>query len=272
MDNGRGKDGSPDDDGDIGCCGYILMALSVFTLIIFFPFSLCCAIKIVQEYERAVIFRLGRVVSGGAKGPGLFFLLPFIDAFKSVDIRTATFDVPPQEVLTKDSVTVSVDAVIYIRIFDATMSIINVEDANRSTKLLAATTLRTVLGMKNMSEILSQREEISEGMQQMLDQATDPWGVKVERVEIKDVRLPVQLQRAMAAEAEASREARAKVVAAEGEKNASRALKEAADVLAESPAAIQLRYLQTLNSIAAERNSTIIFPLPIDLLSGMLKK
>ncbi|KAL5012045.1 hypothetical protein ScPMuIL_010596 [Solemya velum] len=171
MDNGRGKDGSPDDDGDIGCCGYILMALSVFTLVIFFPFSLCCAIKIVQEYERAVIFRLGRVVSGGAKGPGLFFLLPFIDAFKSVDIRTATFDVPPQEVLTKDSVTVSVDAVIYIRIFDATMSIINVEDANRSTKLLAATTLRTVLGMKNMSEILSQREEISEGMQQMLDQS-----------------------------------------------------------------------------------------------------
>lgn len=258
--------------GDLGACGYVLYALSIILVVLFFPFSLCFTIKIVQEYERAVIFRLGRVVSGGAKGPGMFFVYPCLDEFKKVDLRTTAFDVPPQEILTKDSVTVAVDAVVYSRIFDPTMSVCNVENAQYSTKLLAATTLRNVLGTKNMSELLSERETISEQMQTILDVSTDPWGIKVERVEIKDVRLPQQLQRAMAAEAEASREARAKVLAAEGEQKASRALKEAADIMMESPAAIQLRYLQTLNSIAAEKNSTIIFPLPIDLLSSMVKK
>lgn len=232
---------------------------------------MCLSIKVVQEYERAVIFRLGRLVSGGAKGPGLFFIIPCIDSYTKVDMRTVSFDVPPQEVLTKDSVTVAVDAVVYYRIQNAAMSITNVEDSNRSTRLLAATTLRNVLGTKNLSEILSDRESISHIMQTSLDEATDPWGVKVERVEVKDVRLPVQLQRAMAAEAEAAREARAKVIAAEGEQKASRALKEAADVMAESPAAIQLRYLQTLNTISAEKNSTIIFPLPIDLMQSFMK-
>jgi len=189
-----------------------------------------------------------------------------------VDLRTVSFDVPPQEVLTRDSVTVAVDAVVYYRVQNATMSITNVEDSNRSTRLLAATTLRNVLGTKNLSEILSDRENISHTMQVSLDEATDPWGVKVERVEVKDVRLPVQLQRAMAAEAEAAREARAKVIAAEGEQKASRALKDAADVMIQSPAALQLRYLQTLNTISAEKNSTIIFPLPIDMLQGFIKK
>ncbi|XP_076091136.1 band 7 protein AGAP004871-like isoform X4 [Mytilus galloprovincialis] len=257
--------------GSVGCCGYILWCLSILLIICTFPFSMCLSIKVVQEYERAVIFRLGRLVSGGAKGPGLFFIIPCIDSYTKVDMRTVSFDVPPQEILTKDSVTVAVDAVVYYRIQNAAMSITNVEDSNRSTRLLAATTLRNVLGTKNLSEILSDRETISHVMQTSLDEATDPWGVRVERVEVKDVRLPVQLQRAMAAEAEAAREARAKVIAAEGEQKASRALKEAADVMAESPAAIQLRYLQTLNTISAEKNSTIIFPLPIDLMQSFMR-
>ncbi|XP_063425124.1 stomatin-like isoform X1 [Mytilus trossulus] len=259
------------DDGP-GCCGCILMGLSYFIVGMFFPFSLAMCIKIVQEYERAVIFRLGRVLPGGAKGPGMFFILPCLDDFKKVDLRTVANDVPPQEILTKDSVTVAVDAVIYSSIYDPTMSVINVENADASTRLLAATTLRNVLGTKNMSEILSDRDSIAHEMKSLLDQATDPWGIRVERVEIKDVRLPMQLQRAMAAEAEASREARAKVIAAEGEQHASIALKEAADIMASSPAAIQLRYLQTLSTIASEKNSTIIFPLPIDMLAAFGKK
>ncbi|KAH3792006.1 stomatin-2-like [Dreissena polymorpha] len=175
-------------------------------------------------------------------------------------------------ILSRDSVTVSVDAVIYARIFDAVISICNVENVHSSTRLLAATTLRNVLGTKQLSEILTDREIIAQQMQTILDHATDPWGVKVERVEVKDVRLPVQMQRAMAAEAEATRDARAKVILADGEMKASRSLKEAADIMSQSPCAMQIRYLQTLNSIAAEKNSTIIFPLPIDLLSGLMKK
>lgn len=269
---GANDDTTPRDGGNVGCCGYILWYLSLVVIALTVPFSLCLCIKVVQEYERAVIFRLGRLIAGGAKGPGLFFIIPCIDSYTKVDIRTVSFDVPPQEVLTKDSVTVAVDAVVYYRVQNATMSITNVEDCNRSTRLLAATTLRNVLGTKNLSEILSERETISHVMQSSLDEGTDPWGVKCERVEIKDVRLPVQLQRAMAAEAEAAREARAKVIAAEGEQKASRSLKEAAEVLTEAPAALQLRYLQTLNTISAEKNSTIIFPLPIDLLQSFMSR
>ncbi|XP_076436461.1 mechanosensory protein 2-like isoform X2 [Babylonia areolata] len=261
-----------EEGGSLGCCGFILYVLSLLAIVVTFPFSLCLCIKVVQEYERAVIFRLGRILSGGAKGPGLFFIIPCMDSYTKVDLRTVSFDVPPQEVLTRDSVTVAVDAVVYYRVQNATMSITNVEDANRSTRLLAATTLRNVLGTKNLAEILSDREAISHLMQTSLDECTDPWGIRVERVEIKDVRLPVQLQRAMAAEAEAAREARAKVIAAEGEQKASRALKEAAEIITESPAALQLRYLQTLNSISAEKNSTIIFPLPIDLMQGFMQR
>merc|ERR1712031_90994 len=175
-------------------------------------------IKIVAEYERAVIFRLGRL--SGAKGPGLFFILPCIDELQRVDLRTVSFDIPPQEVLTKDSVTIAVDAVVYYKIQDANASIQNVENASESTRMLAQTTLRNMLGTRTLSGILSEREEIAQEMLELLDKATDPWGIKVERVEVKDVRLPVNLQRAMAAEAEAAREAKAKIIAAEGEMNA----------------------------------------------------
>ncbi|XP_059094738.1 band 7 protein AGAP004871-like isoform X3 [Tigriopus californicus] len=253
-----------------GLCAAILTFVSLVLVLVTMPLSLCVTVKVVQEYERAVVFRLGRLRSGGAKGPGLFFIMPCVDTYKKVDLRTVSFDVPPQEVLSRDSVTVSVDAVVYYRVSNPTMATNNIEDYSHSTRLLAATTLRNVLGTKNLAEILSEREIISQVMQNALDEATDPWGVKAERVEIKDVRLPVQLQRAMAAEAEAAREARAKVIAAEGEQKASRALREAASVIAESPSALQLRYLQTLNSIAAEHNSTIIFPMPMDIMSHFM--
>merc|ERR1719245_425592 len=235
------------------------------------PFSLFVCFKVVQECERAVIFRLGRLLKGGSRGPGIFFVLPCIETYQKVDLRTITLGVPPQEVLTKDSVTVSVDAVVYYRVSNATVSVANVENAHHSTRLLAQTTLRNILGTKSLHEILSDRESISTSMQNALDDATEPWGIKVERVEIKDARLPEQLQRAMAAEAEASREARAKVIAADGEKRASKALREASNVIEQSPAALQLRYLQTLNSISSEKNSTIVFPVPIDFISQFVQ-
>ncbi|CAD5118633.1 DgyrCDS7321 [Dimorphilus gyrociliatus] len=264
--------GADESTDGLGICGWVLTIFAWFLALVTFPLSLCVCMKVVQEYERAVIFRLGRLLSGGAKGPGIFFVLPCIESYTKVDLRTVSFDVPPQEVLTKDSVTVSVDAVVYYRVSNATVSVANVENAHHSTRLLAQTTLRNVLGTKNLSEILSEREAISNSMQLILDEATTNWGIRVERVEIKDVRLPVQLQRAMAAEAEAAREARAKVIAAEGENDSARALKEAADVMAESPAALQLRYLQTLSTISSEKNSTIIFPLPIELISHFSSK
>ncbi|XP_002166790.2 mechanosensory protein 2 isoform X1 [Hydra vulgaris] len=253
---------------EMGICAWILTILSFLIVLCTLPFSLIFCLKIVQEYERAVIFRVGRLLKGGAKGPGIFFILPCVDNYTKIDLRVISFDVPPQEILTRDSVTVSVDAVTYFRISCPIASVCNVEDAGRSTKLLAQTTLRNELGTKNLSEVLMERENISKNLQHILDQATEPWGVKVERVEIKDVRLPQMLQRAMAAEAEASREARAKVIAAEGEMNAARALKEASDVISESPSALQLRYLQTLQAISAEKNSTIIFPFPIEFMSA----
>jgi len=248
-----------------GPCAVFLTGVSALLVILTLPWSLAFCIKVVQEYERAVIFRLGRLRPGGAKGPGIFFVIPCVDQFRCVDLRTVSFDVPPQEILSCDSVTVSVDAVVYFNVIDAELALCSVDDFSHSTRLLAATTLRNVLGTKNLSQILAEREAISQLMQSVLDEATDPWGVKVERVEVKDVRLPVHLQRAMATEAEAAREARAKVIAAEGEQKASKALKEAAEVIHESPHALQLRYLQTLNSISAEHNSTIIFPMPISL-------
>ncbi|XP_064488000.1 stomatin-like isoform X2 [Ornithodoros turicata] len=224
--------------------------------------------RTVQEYERVVIFRLGRLVKGGARGPGMFFIIPCIDTYMKVDLRTVSYNVPEQEILTKDSVTVTVDAVVFYRIQNATTAVTNVENCGYSTHLLAATSLRNALGTRNLSEILSEREAIGHTMQTNLDDTTTAWGVKVERVEIKDVRLPVQMQRVMAAEAEASREARAKVIASEGEQRAARPLKEAADVISMSGPALQLRYLQTLTSIAAERNSTVVFPLPMEFIKG----
>lgn len=263
------------DDGEEGnsCCSGFVIVMSYVLMIVFLPFTIWGCFKIVKEYERAVIFRLGRLRGkegkrGGASGPGLFFINPFIDTYRAVDLRTKAFDVPPQEILTRDSVTVFVDAVVYFQVVNPMLAVCNNENYNKSTQLLAATTLRNVLGTKNLSEILSDRETIADTMHNYIEEATDPWGVHVERVEIKDVRLPKDMQRAMAAEAEATRDARAKVIASEGEMKSSKGLKEAAEVMMESPAALQLRYLQTLHTIAAERNSTIIFPLPMDLLDA----
>uniref|UniRef100_A0A6Q2YUD6 Band 7 domain-containing protein n=1 Tax=Esox lucius TaxID=8010 RepID=A0A6Q2YUD6_ESOLU len=261
-----------ENSGSLGVCGWFLVILSSLLTFTLFPLTIWFCIKIVQEYERAVIFRLGRITDRKAKGPGIFFVLPCTDSFVKVDLRTVSFDIPPQEILTKDSVTVCVDGVVYFRVSDPISSVANVSNSNYSTRLLAQTTLRNVLGTKNLAELLSDREGISHSMQASLAEATDPWGIMVERVEIKDVKLPQQLQRAMAAEAEASREARAKVIAAEGEMNASRALKEASLVISESPSGLQLRYLQTLTTIAAEKNSTIIFPLPMDVISHFMRK
>ncbi|KAI1893626.1 hypothetical protein AGOR_G00125650 [Albula goreensis] len=262
-------------DGHVGKLGYwglLLVSLSTVFVILTFPISIFMCIKIIQQYERAVIFRLGRITDKKPKGPGIVFVLPCTDTFVKVDMRTVSFGIPHQEILTKDSVTVSVDGVVYFRVNCPVSSVVNVSNANFSTHLLAQTTLRNVLGTKNLSELLSDREGMSRSMQACLDEATNPWGIKVERVEIKDVTLPKQLQRAMAVEAEAMREARAKVIAAEGEMNASRALKEASIVIAESPSALQLRYLQTLNNIAAENSSTIVFPLPIDMMQSFLHR
>ena len=247
----------------------VLKFFSILLVVITFPFSFIFCLQTVQEYERAIIFRLGRVKKGGVMGPGLFFILPFMDTVSVVDLRTISFDVPCQELLTRDSVTVMVDAVVYYNIEDAMAAICNVEQYGASTRLLASTTLRNTLGTKTLMQILQEKEAMAEEMQNILDTATDPWGIKVQRIEVKDVRLPAQMQRAMAAEAEADREARAKVVAADGERRAAVALREASDIMDQSSSALQLRYLQTLTSIAAERNSTIIFPVPVNLLAGM---
>ncbi|MBZ3890611.1 Proline and serine-rich protein 1 [Sciurus carolinensis] len=225
--------------------------------------------QIIKEYERAVVFRLGRIQADKAKGPGLILVLPCIDVFVKVDLRTVTCNIPPQEILTRDSVTTQVDGVVYYRIYSAVSAVANVNDVHQATFLLAQTTLRNVLGTQTLSQILAGREEIAHSIQTLLDDATELWGIRVARVEIKDVRIPVQLQRSMAAEAEATREARARVLAAEGEMNASKSLKSASMVLAESPIALQLRYLQTLTTVATEKNSTIVFPLPMNILEGI---
>lgn len=249
------------------CFEKLLIGLSYLLFFLTLPFSLVVSIKIVNEYERAVIFRLGRVRKGKARGPGIFFILPCIDEYFEVDLRTISFDVPSQEILSKDAVTVNVDAVVYFRVQDPMKAILELKNADYATRLIAQTTLRNVLGTKELTEILTERENISQTLQSILDSATDPWGVKVERVEIKDVSLPKNMQRAMAAEAEARREAKAAIIAAEGEKTASENLKEASEILMTSPASMQLRYLQTLNLIAAEKNSTIVFPLPMDFMT-----
>lgn len=254
-----------------GCCGVILIGVAYIIWFFTLPLSLFVSIKVVKEYERAVIMRMGRMLKGGAKGPGLFFILPCTDEFKLVDLRTVTFNVPQQEILTKDSVTVSVDAACYYKIVNPVSSVLNVADAQFSTRLLAATTLRNILGTRTLQEILQDKEVLAHMMTEQLDNTSETWGIKVERVELKDVKLPLQMQRAMAAEAESTREARAKVIAAEGEQKASVALAAAANVINQSPVALQLRYLQTLTTISAEKNSTIIFPIPIEMLKQFSK-
>ena len=226
------------------------------------------AVKIVPEYERGVIFRLGRVQE--AKGPGIFIIIPIIDQMIRVDMRTVTMDVPTQEAITRDNVTVKVNAVCYFRVLDPVAAVVNVANYLLATGQIAQTTLRSVLGQSELDELLSQRDQINRQLQQIIDEQTEPWGIKVSIVEIKDLELPQSMQRAMARQAEAEREKRAKVIHAEGELQASEQLAEAARIMSSEAGAIQLRYLQTLNDIAAEHNSTIIFPLPIELLRGMM--
>lgn len=245
-----------------------LLNLPLLFLILLIIVVLSSAVRIVQEYERGVIFRLGRLV--GAKGPGLFFIIPIIDRMLKVDLRVVTLDVPSQEVITKDNVTVKVNAVVFFRVVDPSAAIVQVEDFKRATWNISQTTLRNVVGQSELDDLLANREEINHKLQQIIDETTEPWGVKVTIVEVKDVELPQSMQRAMAKQAEAEREKRAKIVHAEGEALAAQRLAEAANVMAANPVSVQLRYLQTLTEISVEKNSTIIFPVPVDLLEGLL--
>jgi len=244
---------------------FIYFVIAVVVIIL-----LAAAIKIVQEYERGGVFRLGRFV--GLRGPGLIFLIPFIERMKKIDLRVITMDVPQQECITMDNVTVKVDAVIYFRVVDAADAILKVLDFIKATSLLAATTLRNVVGQSELDELLAHRDRLNEKIQTVVDEGTNPWGIKVSMVEVKDVELPQTMQRAMAAQAEAERDRRAKVVHAEGEYQAAEKLAEAAKIISTEPAALQLRYLQTLSNIATERSNTILFPLPIDMLSAFTGK
>jgi len=252
-----------------GFLGNVILAISILLCICLFPIALPAGFRVIREYERAVIFRLGRQKSKVASGPGLFFVIPCTDSFIKIDKRTICFDVPPQDIITKDNVTVTVNGVVYYRVIDANASVLNVNNANVSTQLLAQTTLRNALGAYTLAGILSEREAIANQLQGVLDKATDPWGIYVERVEVKDVLLPLKLQRAMAQEAEADREAKAKIISAEGEKDASVNLELAAKEINKVPVAFQLRYLQTLKTISAEKSSTIVVPLPKELLKKL---
>ncbi len=250
----------------------LLASLSTFGMLIILILItvLGSSIKIVQEYERGVIFRLGRLV--GAKGPGIFFIIPMVDRMVRVDLRVITLDVPSQEAITKDNVTVKVNAVAYYRILVPEDAIVQVEDYRRATFQIAQTTLRSVLGQSDLDELLSHREKINQKLQQIIDEQTEPWGIKVSLVEVKDVELPSSMQRAMARQAEAEREKRAKIIHAEGEDDAAGRLAHAAKTIAESPGAMQLRYLQTLTEIGVDKNTTTIFPLPLELVKAFLER
>lgn len=242
----------------------VLVVLAVFLAVV-----LAASIRIVQEYERGVIFRLGRLV--GARGPGLFFIIPIIERMRKVDLRVITMDVPGQEVITRDNVTVRVNAVAYFRVMDPEAAVVRVLDYIRATSQIAQTTLRSVLGQSDLDELLSQRDQINQRLQQIIDEQTEPWGIKVTIVEVKDVELPQGMQRAMARQAEAERERRAKVINAEGEFQAAERLAEAGRIMAAQSATLQLRFLQTLTEVAAEKNSTIVLPVPIDLISAFMQ-
>jgi regulator of protease activity HflC (stomatin/prohibitin superfamily) len=233
-------------------------------------FILSQAIKIMNEYERGVIFRLGRLIA--SKGPGIIFLIPLVDKLQRMSLRLVTFDVPPQDVITRDNVSIKVNAVLYYRVMDPNKAVVEVADYAYATSQLAQTTLRSVCGQAELDELLAEREKISIRLQETLDKDTDPWGIKVSKVELKHIDLPPEMQRAMAKQAEAERERRAKVIHAEGEHQASAKLADAASVLSKDPTALQLRYLQTLSEIATEKNSTMLFPIPIDLFKPFLKK
>lgn len=241
-----------------------------FTLILLLLMLLASMLRVLREYERGVIFRLGRFI--GVKGPGLIILLPVIDKMVKVSLRTVVLDVPPQDVITKDNVSIKVNAVVYFRVMDPAKAVLEVEDFLYATSQLSQTTLRSVLGEVELDEVLSHREKLNERLQTIIDRQTDPWGIKVSAVEIKHVDLPQEMQRAMARQAEAERERRAKIIAAEGEFQASRRLAEAAEILAKNPITIQLRFLQTATELATEKTTTIIFPLPVELFSGMYQR
>ena len=239
-------------------------------LVVFVVILLVSSIRIVAEYERGVIFRLGRLM--GARGPGLFLIIPLVERMVRLDLRVITHDVPAQEVITRDNVTIKVNAVLYFRIVDPNRSVTEVADYQRATSQIAQTSLRNVVGQSHLDELLAEREQINRRLQQIIDEQTEPWGIKVTIVEIKDVELPATMQRAMARQAEAERERRAKVINAEGELQASEKLAQAGRVLAEVPTTMQLRYLQTLTEIASEQNSTIVFPIPIELLGHLFPR
>lgn len=248
----------------LGCVGTPIIIAAIILI-----FILASAIRILREYERGVIFRLGRLI--GAKGPGLIILIPIVDRMVRVDLRTVAHDVPPQDVITKDNVSLKVNAVVYFRVMDSNKAVVEVEDFYFATSQLAQTTLRSILGQSELDEILTHREKINQSLQHILDQATDPWGIKVSMVEVKHVDLPLEMQRAMARQAEAERERRAKVINAEGEYQAAQRLTEAATIIQAAPAALQLRFLQTLREVAAENNSTTLFPVPIDLFQPFIE-
>lgn len=243
---------------------------SIVVIIIIAAFILPQALRILREYERGVVFRLGKLV--GAKGPGLIFLIPLVDRMVKIDLRVVTIDVPKQEIMTKDNVPATVDAVIYFRVVDPNAAVVKVENYWKATSLIAQTTLRSVLGQSALDELLSQRDIINRKLQEIIDQQTEPWGIKVTSVETKEVSLPDSMKRAMAKEAEAERERRAKVVNAEGEFQAAEKMVQAAALISKEPIALQLRYLQTMREMSNERNTTTFLPLPIDLFSSFLKK
>ncbi len=241
-----------------------------FIGIIFLIIILANAIRILREYERGVVFRLGRLI--GAKGPGIIFLIPIVDRMVKVTLRTVVMDVPPQDVITRDNVSIKVNAVVYFRVIQAERAIVEVENYLFAISQLAMTTLRSVLGQSELDELLAQREKINDQLQQIIDSHTEPWGIKVSSVVVKNIDLPQEMQRAMAKQAEAERERRAKVIHAEGEFQASQRLSDAAKIMSTNPMALQLRFLQTLTEVASEKNSTTIFPVPIDLLAPFLKR
>ena len=241
----------------------------IVLIVIVVIFFLTSALKVVREYDRGVIFRLGRLI--GAKGPGLIILIPIIDKMVKVSLRVVTLDIPSQDIITKDNVSVKVNAVLYFRVVDPQKAIVEVEDYLFATGQLAQTTLRSILGQVELDELLANRDEINDKMQKIVDEQTDAWGIKVSLVELKHVDLPTEMQRAMAKQAEAERDRRAKIIHAEGEFQASEKLAAAAEIIGKQPAALQLRYLQTLTEVAAENNSTLIFPLPIEFLKAFSK-
>ena len=241
--------------------GALVIILAIFALIVLFS-----AIKILREYERGVIFRLGRLID--QKGPGLILLIPFIDRMVKIDLRTVTLNIPPQEVITRDNVPTSVNAVCYFRVVDSNRAVTEVENYLMATSQISQTSLRAVLGKAELDEILAERERLNEALQKIIDEQTEPWGVKVTTVEIKDVEIPDNMQRAMARQAEAERERRAKIINSEGEYQAAEKLSQAADIISGNPASLQLRYLQTLIEIGSNQNTTVVFPLPMDLLAA----